>query len=173
MNVRNAMRSILAVAVIALLATFASASNVSSTELGFSVTAPVPMTASEPVTLKNQNGDTFTNVRYTGVASNRDAFYLSVATYPFAVVQEDLGRATEALRKAVDGTVINSEDIKVSGQPALMSAISSTSSGKELRFLTLVTFKGNRAYILMFATDPTVTSDMDGVKAFFRTLTIN
>jgi hypothetical protein len=141
---------------------------------GFSVDAPIALTQNEATNGKTTSGVGYSNVTYTGAMPNGDFYEVGVAEYPFAVSNEDLNRAVEGFRSAIDGKVLTQEDATVSGQSAKATIISAKDpDGKEIRFAVLITYKGSLIYVFAFATYLEVTdTDMDAMKRFFTSARI-
>jgi hypothetical protein len=155
--------------VVMLIASFAGAQVVTSAQ-GFTVTAPITLTANTPTTGTTNSGLAFTLTSYTGELPNKDVYMVCVAVYATASLdQKSLQGAIDNIALTANATIIDSRDTVVSGQPAKLVAFKLTSG---YRVAYLVTLRGNILYQFMFITDPTVTSDMDAVHTFFNSATI-
>jgi hypothetical protein len=142
---------------------------------GFSVNAPITLTTTGPTQSINTAGQAFTSTLYSAAMPNTDFYMATVSVYPFTVVDEDLDKGTNAFVQSLHGKVLKQDRITVSGQPAIMSAISSKDeTGREVRFALTITYKGNRAYMFAFGSYMDVTTtDEASFKAFFNSISIN
>jgi hypothetical protein len=143
---------------------------------GFSVDVPLTMTPGDLVNRTTNQGHPFTQIIYTATMPNTDYYMVGVSTYGFSVEYADLDRMIEGFRGGIKGTVLGTPtENTVSGQPSKIAAFSSKdeSTGREIRFVLLVTFKGNKAYMFAFGTYMDVKStNQEEVKTFFTSARI-
>jgi hypothetical protein len=142
----------------------------------FTATTPVVLKAGTPTTRTTESGVQFTATLYSAELPNSDVYMAMDSTYPFAISQQNVEQDAAAFTKALNGTVIKQANISVaSGEPAIVTSISAKdTSGREMRFLLVVTYKGNAAYQFAFGSYlDTTTTDMAAVRVFLSTLRIN
>ena len=141
---------------------------------GFTVNAPVDLTAGAPTQGTTDQGKPWTGTMYTAELPNGDAYLVEVAEYGFALDNDDLDRGTNGFAKGVKGTVTSRGRQTVSGFPAETSVIEATIDGKAYRFGLLLTIRGNTAYMFVFGTDLAAPgTNMDDVKTFFTSARLN
>lgn len=131
----------------------------------FSVKAPAEFTSDGPKQLTTKTGISFTTTFYSGW--NNDSYYfVQSSTYPFTVVPEDLQRALDGYASELGGKVTDTQDLTVSGQPALEATVTSP----EVTFRYLVTFRGTHLFQLAYSGTP---FDSPEVQAFLESISIN
>jgi hypothetical protein len=141
---------------------------------GFTVNAPVDLTAGAPLQGTTDQGKPWTGTQYAATLPNGDAYMVQVAEYGFALSTDDLDRGTNGFAGAVKGTVTSRDRVTVSGFPAETSVIEATVDGKAYRFGLLLTIRGNTAYMFVFGTDLAAPgTNMDDVKTFFTSARLN
>jgi len=142
----------------------------------FTATTPVVLKAEAPVSHTTIEGQPYTATLYSVTLPNTDVYMAMTSVYPFAVSQQNIEQDAAAFTKGLNGTVIKQANISVaSGEPAVVTSISAKdANGRELRFLLVVTYKGNAAYQFVFGSYlDTTTTDMTAVHTFITTLRIN
>jgi hypothetical protein len=141
---------------------------------GFTVNAPVDLTAGAPLQGTTDQGKPWTGTQYAATLPNGDAYMVQVAEYGFALSTDDLDRGTNGFAGAVKGTVTSRDRVTVSGFPAETSVIEATVDGTAYRFGLLLTIRGNTAYLFVFGTDLAAPgTNMDDVKTFFTSARLN
>lgn len=137
---------------------------------GFSVDSPVALASIETNGSHTaNNGTQFTSNIYQGVTQNV-TYTAGTMDYTFALTTDDLQRGTDGFVKSVGGTVVLSKDYTVNGQSVRMTSVQTEAH----KYLFLITFKGNRAY--MFVAEAPVdglnSDDLNSVNTFFTTITL-
>ena len=141
---------------------------------GFTVNAPVDLTAGAPLQGTTDQGKPWTGTQYAATLPNGDAYMVEVAEYGFALSTDDLDRGTNGFAGAVKGLVVSRDRVTVSGYPAEASDIEATIDGKAYHFGLLLTIRGNTAYMFVFGTDLAAPgTNMDDVKTFFTSARLN
>jgi hypothetical protein len=85
-----------------------------------------------------------------------------------------LQRAIDSFAADVTGTIVKQEPVLLnSGQQGLFVAVvADTINGRTMAYLVLDVYKGNTFYQVAFAAPKETPSDMEGVKKFFSSFTI-
>jgi len=144
-------------------------------DLGFSVVSPIALTRDATTSGVTHSGLPYTYNVLGGTYANGDELMLGVSNYgTYQVVPADLQRAADGFAAGVKGTIVKQEPVLLnSGQQGLMSAIiGDTVNGKTMAYLVLDVYKGNTFYQVAFAAPKETPSDMEGVKKFFSSFTI-
>ena len=150
-----------------LIASFAGAQVVTSAQ-GFTVTAPVALTAQPSSNLVDDAGTPYTMTSYTmAPLANGDDFAVVVGQFNFQLDQHNLQGMLDTYEKHTGLSIVKSLPTTVSGQPGYLVASKST-SGRDTRYATLVTYRGNTVYIFVIRTYPETTSDEASFKAFMN-----
>jgi len=141
----------------------------------FNADSPIVLTTTGPQPSTTDEGLSFTETTWNGETQNGDFYMIGVGVYPFNVVNTDLQQAIDGFRAGVKGTVTDQKPITVSGQPATVAIIDSRDEkGRVMRFMMLVTYKSNTAYMFIFGTYLDVQgTDMEAVKTFFNSIQLN
>lgn len=153
----------------------ASLRTVSSTNYGsFTVDAPVTLTTSGPTHETTTSGKPYVKTVYGGSLPNGDYYAVGIGDYPFAVVRADLDKVTDGFVQGVNGTVVSSQEVTVSGQPAIATIVNAEKNGRKIQFAILVTFKDNLSYVFAFGTwSDAEGTNLEDVKTFFRSARLN
>lgn len=141
----------------------------------FAVDTPAPLkTLQNGDVAKTTNGTNYNKYMWGYTADNGDAYMVGMGEYPFSPAYNDLDNMISGFVTATNGTLVDGKvtPLTVSGQPAKGAIISAKlDNGKEIRFIMVVTFKGNCGYMFVFGSyiDST-TTDIDAVKTFFTSI---
>lgn len=144
-------------------------------DLGFSIVSPIVLTRGTPSTSVTHSGMPYTFTVIDGTYANGDELMLGVSNYgAYQVVPADLQRAADGFAAGVKGKIVHQEPVMLaSGQQGLMVAIiADTINGKTMAYMVLDVYKGNTFYQVAFAAPKETPSDMEGVKKFFSSFTI-
>jgi hypothetical protein len=140
----------------------------------FNANVPVQLTKNAPTNGTTDFGKPYTSTFWSAELTNGDSYMVGISDYGFATAQEDLAKVTNGYATALKGTITKQDFTTVSGYPAVMSFIDSSSEGHNFRSALLVVVKGNSAYMFAFMTDlATPGTDNDAVKTFFTSVAIN
>jgi hypothetical protein len=97
--------------------------------------------------------------------ANGDDFAVVVGQFNFQLDQHNLQGMLDTYEKHTGLSIVKSLPTTISGQPGYLVASKST-SGRDTRYATLVTYRGNTVYIFVIRTYPETTSDEASFKAF-------
>lgn len=139
------------------------------------VDAPVTLTTEGPKTSTTTAGASYTATNYTGAQPNGDTYMVGVAKYPFQLASTSNDDFTQAFIAGVPNSkVLNSRAVTLSGLPAQATVLESVSDGRTIRIYAIVTYRGDTAYVIAFATFmDTQGTDNAVVARFFSNVSIN
>jgi hypothetical protein len=171
------MKKVLAVITLALAFAASAFAQTPTTyaDLGFSVVSPIALTRGATTSGVTHSGLPYTYNVLEGAYANGDGLLIGVSSYgTYQVVPADLQRAIDSFAADVTGTIVKQEPVLLnSGQQGLFVAVvADTINGRTMAYLVLDVYKGNTFYQVAFAAPKETPSDMEGVKKFFSSFTI-